>query len=349
MATTTTASRQLQLFALGPKAIQPKEFPDPGSIEALEGIIAELLPPTIPMDLMLRRGREARRTWALLATTPLYEALTVWVMVAWPELPLERVDTMVRTAISAAPQVRNGHWSARRLSDVVRKAGRRQAHREVHHHLGRPVNLVSLDAMPFELADDLHCPPPAAASLGRDLVAHLRLALGDHDYMVTSNAVVLLDRYCDIAVDHLNAVQAKSVTAERPDGLVGLALFAAARPTKATNKSNRITDVFSDLPHPSAVALSHLLLGTDRDPQAALLWRHLSQMPPQEAPAEVVADWRAELPALCPTILGFSPRRRRRVRDRSRRGDDLRRVFEVATTHDAELEVPVTPGSALAT
>ena len=192
-------------------------------------------------------------------------------MVAWPELPLERVDTMVRTAIAAAPQVRDGCWTSRRLSDVVRKAGRRQAHREVHRHLGRPVNLVSLDAMPFELADDLHRPPATAASLGRDVVADLRLALGDHGYMVTSSAVVLLDRYCDITVDHLNAVQAKSATAEPPDGLVGLALFAAARPTKATNKSNRITDVFSDLPHPSAVALSHLLLGTDRNPEAALL------------------------------------------------------------------------------
>jgi hypothetical protein len=345
---TSAASSQLQLFAPRSQATRPKEPLEPGSIEALERIIVELLPATIPTDLMLRRGSEARRTWALLATTPLYEALTVWVMVAWPELPLERVDTMVRTAIAAAPQVRDGCWTSRRLSDVVRKAGRRQAHREVHRHLGRPVNLVSLDAMPFELADDLHRPPATAASLGRDVVAHLRLALGDHGYMVTSSAVVLLDRYCDITVDHLNAVQAKSVTAEPPHGLVGLALFAAARPTKATNKSNRITDVFSDLPHPSAVALSHLLLGTDRNPEAALLWRHLSQMPPQEAPAEVVADWRAELPALCPTVLGFSQRRRRRVRDRSRRGDDLRRVFEVATKNDAELEVPVAPGSALA-
>ena len=130
--------------------------------------------------------------------------------------------------------------------------------------------------------------------------------------------------------------------------MAGLGLFAAARPTKAANKSNRITEVFSDLPHPSAVALSHLLLGSDRNPEAALLWRHLSQMSPEEAPADVVADWRADLPALCPTILGFSQRRRRRVRDRSRRGDDLRRIFESATANDADLEVTNVPGNALA-
>jgi hypothetical protein len=90
------------------------------------------------------------------------------------------------------------------------------------------------------------------------------------------------------------------------------------------------------------------LLGTDRNPEAALLWRHLSQMSPEETPVDIVADWRAELPALCPTILAFSQRRRRRVRDRSRRGDDLRRVFETATTNAVELEVTVVPGSALA-
>ena len=36
-----------------------------------------------------------------LAATPLYEALTIWVMAAWPEQMLDRVDTMVRTAIAA--------------------------------------------------------------------------------------------------------------------------------------------------------------------------------------------------------------------------------------------------------
>ena len=97
---TSAASSQLHLFALGSQATRSNEPPDPGSIETLERIIAELLPATIPTDLMLRRGAEARRTWAVLAATPLYEALTVWVMAAWPELPLERVDTMVRTAIA---------------------------------------------------------------------------------------------------------------------------------------------------------------------------------------------------------------------------------------------------------
>ena len=49
---------------------------------------------------------------------------------------------------------------------------------------------------------------------------------------------------------------------------------------------------------------------------------------PAEVPAEIVKDWRAELLALTPAILAFSERRRRRLRDRSRRGDNLRRVFE---------------------
>ena len=73
---TSAASSQLHLFALGSQATGSNEPPDPGSIETLERIIAELLPATIPTDLMLRRGAEARRIWALLATSPLYEALT---------------------------------------------------------------------------------------------------------------------------------------------------------------------------------------------------------------------------------------------------------------------------------
>ncbi len=81
-------------------------------------------------------------------------------------------------------------------------------------------------------------------------------------------------------------------------------------------------------PHPTGVSLSHLLLGTDHHPEAALLWRHASDMSPAEVPAEIVTDWRAELVALTPAILAFSDRRRRRLRDRSRRGDNLRHVFE---------------------
>ena len=131
--------------------------------------------------------------------------------------------------------------------DVMRKAGRRREHREVHRHLGRTVRLVSYDVAAFELADEVHQPPSRSFSLGHALVGHLRLALGEHSYMVTPSAASVLDRYCDIAVDHLNSVQAKTVTAERPDGMVGLDLFAAARPTKRANKSNRITDVFGDL------------------------------------------------------------------------------------------------------
>ena len=335
---------QPRLFSLGFPGTGRNDHCQPGSLEMLERIIAELLPRTTPRDLMLRRGKEARRIWAHLCATPLYECLTIWVMAASPEVPLERVDTMVRTAIAGAPKVRDGDWTSTRLRDVVRKAGQRQAHGEVHRHLGRPVSLLSLDAVPIEVVDELHRPQPRGSSLGQAVVAHLRTALADHDYLLTQSAAALLDHYCDITVDHLNSVQAKSASTEPPDGLKGLELFAAARPTKTTNKSNRITDVFGDLPHPSAVALSHLLLGTDRNPEAALLWRHLSRKSPKETPAAVLADWRADLPALCPTILEFSQRRRRRVRDRSRRGEDLRRVFNAVTTQPASFEPAVGPG-----
>jgi len=153
--------------------------------------------------------------------------------------------------------------------------------------------------------------------------------------MVTPAAAALLERSCDIAVDHLDSVRVRTVSAERPEGLSGLDLFAAARPTRRANKSNRITEVFRDLPHPTGVSLSHLLLGTDHHPEAALLWRHASGMSPAEVPAEIVTDWRAELVALTPAILAFSDRRRRRLRDRSRRGDNLRHFFE--HTIDGEL------------
>ena len=86
----------------------PVPMPAPGSVDELERIIAELLPTGIPTDLMSRRGKEAQRIWAELAASPLYEALTIWVMAAWPEQTLERVDTMVRTAIAAGHQVRDG-------------------------------------------------------------------------------------------------------------------------------------------------------------------------------------------------------------------------------------------------
>lgn len=318
-------------------------LPVPGSVEHLERIIADLLPAGIPTDLMLRRGKEARRIWDELAASPLYEAMTIWVMAAWPEQVLDRVDTMVRTAIAACYQVREGHWSTTRLMGVVHKAGARPVHREVHRHLGRAVNLVSYDAVDVELADEPPRAQPVPSSLGRALVTHLRLSLGEHQYMVTSDAASLLDHYSDIAVDHLNSVQAKSTSPERPEGLYGLALFAAARPTRGANKSNRITDVFCDVPHPTKLALSRLLLGTDRRPEAALLWRHLSGLSPRDVPADVVADWRADLPDLCPAVLGFSERRRRRTRDRSRKGEDLRRVFASAATSNLD-----SPDSAIA-
>jgi hypothetical protein len=311
--------------------------PPPGSVEDLDRIVADLLPDTIPSDLMSKRGTEAQRIWTAMAATPLYEELTIWVMAAWPEQMLDRVDTMVRTAIAAGHRVRDGHWSTSRLIGVVHKAGCRPEHREVHRHLGRAVSLVSYDAVHVELADETHQTRPVSTSLGRAVVADLRQSLGEHRYMVTPEAASLLDRYSDIAVDHLNSVQTKSISAERPVGLGGLALFAAARPTRRTSKSNRITDVFGDVPHPTRVALSHLLLGTDRHPEAALLWRHVSGLSPIDVPADIVADWRADLPDLCPAVLAFSERRRRRTRDRSRKGDDLRRVFELVAASDPDV------------
>jgi hypothetical protein len=308
--------------------------PTQGSAEALERIIADL-PVTMPTDLMSRRGAEAQRTWAELAVTPLYEALTIWVMAAWPEQMLDRVDTMVRTAMAGVYYVREEQWSTVRLIGVVHKAGQRPEPRQVHRHLGRAVSLVSYDAVPFELADETPRSRPIS-SLGRAVVADLCLALGEHRYMVTPSAAVLLDASADIAVDHLNAVQAKSITGERPEGLCGLDLFAAARPSKRANKSNRITEVFRDLPRPTAIALAHLLLGTDHHPEAALLWRHVSGLSALDVPTHIVADWRADLPSLTPSILAFSERRRRRMRDRSRKGDDLRRVFEMASLSELD-------------
>jgi hypothetical protein len=60
-------------------------------------------------------------------------------------------------------------------------------------------------------------------------------------------------------------------------------------------------------------------------------------MSPTDVPADIVADWRADLPDLCPAVLAFSERRRRRTRDRSRKGDNLRRFFELTTTNDIDV------------
>ena len=75
-----------------------------------------------------------------------------------------------------------------RLIGVVHKAGRRPEHREVHRHLGRAVSLVSYDAVEVELADESSQSRPVSSSLGRAVVAHLRLSLGEHRYMVTPDA-----------------------------------------------------------------------------------------------------------------------------------------------------------------
>src|ERR1700677_3948269 len=121
--------------------------------------------------------------------------------------------------------------------------------------------------------------------------------------MVTSSAAELLDRSCDIAVDQLDSVRVRTVSPQRPEGLSGLDLFAAARPTRRANKTNRITEVFRDLPHATGVSLAHLLLGTDRHPEAALLWRHAAGLSPTEVPREIVTDWRGELGGLTPAVL----------------------------------------------
>ncbi len=300
----------------------------PGSVAKLDWIIAELLPADIDAEVMKRRSAEARGLWESLITTPLYEELTLWVMAAWPDEGVDRVDTMVRTAIASAEKVRQGEWTTERLIGFVRKAWRRGAHPVVHTHLGREVRIVSFDDALMELPEAVPASGIQSSSLGRAIVADLRTALGEHRYMVTPCAAALLDRSCDIAVDHLDTVRGRTVSAERPEGLCGLDLFAAARPTRRANKSNRIIELFRDLPHPTGVSLSHLLLGTDLHPEGALLWRHASGMSPAEVPAEIVTDWRGELVALDPAILASSDRRRRRLRDRSRRGDSLRHVFE---------------------
>ncbi len=300
----------------------------PGSVAKLDWIIAELLPADIDAEVMTRRSAEVRQLWESLTTTALYEELTLWVMAAWPDEMVERVDTMVRTAIASADRVRQGEWTTERLIGFVRKSGQRGEHRKVHTHLGQEVRIVSFEDALMDLPEAVPASGMHSSSLGRAIVSDLRTGLGEHRYMVTTCAAALLDRSCDIAVDHLGSVRGRTVSAERPEGLSGLDLFAAARPTRRANKSNRIIEVFRDLPHPTAVALSHLLLGTDLHPEGALLWRHASGMLPAEVPVEIVTDWRGELVALNPAILASSDRRRRRLRDRSRRGDYLRHVFE---------------------
>ena len=141
-----------------------------GSVEKLERIIAELLPADIATDLMTRRGTEAKQRWESLTTTPLYEALTVWVMAAWPDEMVERVDTMVRTAIASADRVRQGHWSTEHFIAVVRKAGQRRERREVHRHLGQEVRIVSFDDALTELAEVAPAPSTHSSSLGHAIV-----------------------------------------------------------------------------------------------------------------------------------------------------------------------------------
>jgi hypothetical protein len=62
----------------------------------------------------------------------------------------------------------------------------------------------------------------------------------------------------------------------------------------------------------------------------------MSGLPPAAILDEIAADWRGDLPALSPTMLAFTDRRRRRMRDRCRRGDDLHLAFELAGATDAD-------------
>ena len=142
-----------------------------GSVAKLDWIIAELLPADIATDVMTRRGTETKQLWESLTTTPLYEELTLWVMAAWPDEMVERVDTMVRTAIASADRVRQGQWTTERLIGVVRKAGQRRERREVHRHLGQDIRIVSFDDALMELAEVAPAPGANAPSLGHAIVA----------------------------------------------------------------------------------------------------------------------------------------------------------------------------------
>ena len=231
----------------------------------------------------------------------------------------------------------------------MRKAGRRQEHREVHRHLGqagqsRELRRHAVSKWPTICTGRRLRP----ASLGRAVVAHLRLALGEHRYMVTPNAAVALGSLLRHRRRSSQCRRAKSDTAERPEGLVGLGLFAAARPTKRANKSNRITDVFRDLPHPTAVALSHLLLGTDHHPEAALLWRHVSRCHRARGAgrhrgglagrsSRAVSDHPGLFPTPPAASAGPVPQGRRPAPG-----------LRVASANDADLEVAMCRGNALA-
>jgi hypothetical protein len=316
------------------RSVAPARRPE--TVAEFERILADFSPTSLPSEEMPKLRVEVRDMWVALAATLPYEALTIWVMKTWPNRTLERVDAMVRTAIAGAHYVRDGEWTIAYLIGVVGKCGRRSERIIVHEYLGVQVKMLNIDSYGFELADETQ-QGSMTSSLGSAIVAYLVQSLGEHSYMVTPSASFLLDRFADIAVDHLNSVRMKSISDQCPDGLGGLSLFAAARPTARANKANRMTNVIRDFPQPTSVALSHLLLGTDHNPDSALLWRLVSGISPLDVPAETLADWRSELPALCPSILAFTDRRRRRLKDRSRNGEDLRQDYEQAANCDVDL------------
>ena len=156
--------------------------------------------------------------------------------------------------------------------------------------------------------------------------------------MVTPDAAVTPGPLLGHRRRSLNSVRAKSVSAERPQGLCRVGVV---RGGPAHEAGEQVEPDHRCLRRPAAsdprLALSRLLLGTDHRPEAALLWRHLSGLSPIDVPAESWPTGEPTCPTLTPAVLAFSERRRRRTRDRSRKGDDLRRVFELAATSDVGL------------
>ena len=94
--------------------------------------------------------------------------------------------------------------------------------------------------------------------------------------------------------------------------------------------------MFGDAPHPTELPLSRLLLGTDhlRKPRCCGAICPVFAHGPAR---RIVADWRADLPDLCPAFWP-SPNVGAGGRETVPAGDNLRRVFELAAT--SELGLP---------
>ena len=222
----------------------------------------------IPTDLMLQAGqRSPAYMGAPGRPRRLYEALTVWVMAAWPELPLSGSTRWC--ARPSLPHLRcaTGDWTTRRLSDVVRKAGRRQDHREVHRHLGRPVSLVSLDAVEFEVG---RRSAPAAAGSALRWVETSSPTCGWRSVSTTTWSLPDAVSWSWIATrtSPLTTSTPSRPRAPRPSVPQGLCRPGRCSPPpgpprRRTSRTGSPT-CSATCRTASAVALSHLLLGTDR-------------------------------------------------------------------------------------